>query len=161
MPNICSNTYEKHATNIRYSTIMCNMRVIVFIIIIRRNSRYEYKALEPVRHLLGKSRHPPVTPSAEYLCNIFFHLPRLCRIICSTAVTAYYEPPKRNKYGESGTVGRSVLARCIRNVNRRSLWTCSHLFQDNLIVVARTSRTKHARSIRSCLHSQMEEGTST
>ena len=109
MPNICSNTYEKHATNIRYSTIMCNMRVIVFIIIIRRNSRYEYKALEPVRHLLGKSRYPPVTPSAVYLCNIFFSAAAaLCRIICSNAVTAYYETPKRNKYGESVTVGRSV-----------------------------------------------------
>ena len=113
MPNICSNTYEKHATNIRYSTIMCNMRVIVFIIIIRRNSRYEYKALEPVRHLLGKSRHPPVTPSAVYLCNIFFSAAAaLCRIICSTAVTPYFEPPKRNKYGETVTVGRS--ARCFQ-----------------------------------------------
>ena len=59
---------------------MCNMRVIVFIIIIRRNSRYEYKALEPVRHLLGKSRHPPVTPSAVYLCN-FFQLPRLSAVL--------------------------------------------------------------------------------
>ena len=106
MPNICSNTYDKHATNIRYSTIMCNMRVIVFIIIIiRRNSRYEYKALEPVRHLLGKSRHPPVTPSAVYLCNIFFQLPRLSAVLF--AATPYYETPKRNKYGESVTVGRS------------------------------------------------------
>ena len=87
MPNICSNTYEKHATNIRYSTIMCNMRVIVFIIIIRRNSRYEYKALEPVRHLLGKSRHPPVTPSAVYLCNIFFS---------AAAALPYYLQQRRN-----------------------------------------------------------------
>ena len=31
----------------------------------------------------------------------------LCRIICSKAVTPYFEPPKRNKYGESVTVGRS------------------------------------------------------
>ena len=31
----------------------------------------------------------------------------LCRIICSKAVTAYYERRKRNKYGESVTVGRS------------------------------------------------------
>ena len=100
--------HEKHATNIRYSTIMCNMGVIVFIIIIRRNSRYEYKALEPVRHLLGKSRHTPVTPSAVYLCNIFFPAAAaLCRIICSTAVTPYFEPPKPNKYGETVTVGRS------------------------------------------------------
>ena len=60
---------------------MCNMGVIVFIIIIRSNSRYEYKALEPVRHLLGKSRHAPVTPSAVYLCNIFFQLPRLSAVL--------------------------------------------------------------------------------
>ena len=32
----------------------------------------------------------------------------LCRIICSKAVTAYYERRKRNKYGESVTVGRSA-----------------------------------------------------
>ena len=31
---VCSNTYEKHATNIRYSTSMSNMRVIVFIILV-------------------------------------------------------------------------------------------------------------------------------
>ena len=50
-----------------------------------------------------------MAPSAVKLCNNFvLTATALCRIICSKAVTAYYERRKRNKYGESVTVGRSV-----------------------------------------------------
>ena len=45
------------------------------------------------------------------LCNcviFFITATALCRIICSKAVAPYFEPPKRNKYGESITGGRSA-----------------------------------------------------